>query len=183
MDELIKILLIYGMIMLFIKILSNKGQRKKHNRGRIQRKVFYEEKITKNGQTTNIKRTYTDGDLEQPIPEVEDILSEKIFDKKSLLEEQKQLEQINEFFEKTNTINNNNRHSYLYQDIEKEIIKVDHTFSKEVFLNNAKELFLKYHNAMVKENWDELFHELDIKVSSKIEIFEKGNLNGGLYHE
>ena len=36
--------------------------------------------------------------------------------------------------------NNNNRHSYMYQDVEKEIIKVDHTFSKEVFLNNAKEL-------------------------------------------
>jgi len=41
----------------------------------------------------------------------------------------------------------------------------------------------KYYKENVKENWDELFHELDIKVSSKIEIFEKGNLNGGLYHE
>lgn len=51
---------------------------------------------------------------------------------------------------------NNNRHSYIYQDVEKEIIKVDHTFSKEVFLNNAKELFFKYYNALVKENYEEL---------------------------
>ena len=35
----------------------------------------------------------------------------------------------------------------------------------------------------IKENWDELFKNLNIKVKSNIEIFEKGNLNGGLYHE
>lgn len=52
--------------------------------------------------------------------------------------------------------NNNNRHSYMYQDVEQEIIKVDHTFSKEVFLNNAKELFFEYHNAMVKGNCEKL---------------------------
>lgn len=51
---------------------------------------------------------------------------------------------------------NNNRHSYMYQDVEKEIIKVDHTFSKEVFLNNAKELFLKYYNSIVEGNCEGL---------------------------
>ena len=41
----------------------------------------------------------------------------------------------------------------------------------------------KYYKENIKENWDELFKNLNIKVKSNIEIFEKGNLNGGLYHE
>lgn len=40
----------------------------------------------------------------------------------------------------------------------------------------------KYYKDNIKENWDEIFHNLDIDVKSKIEIFEKGNLNGGLYY-
>lgn len=41
----------------------------------------------------------------------------------------------------------------------------------------------KYYKENIKDNWNKIFHNLNIKVSSKIEIFEKGNLNGGLYHE
>ena len=41
----------------------------------------------------------------------------------------------------------------------------------------------KYYKEHIKDNWEELFHDLDIEVKSKIEIFEKGNLNGGLYNE
>lgn len=41
----------------------------------------------------------------------------------------------------------------------------------------------KYYKKHIKDNWNELFHNLDIEVKSKIEIFEKGNLNGGLYNE
>lgn len=41
----------------------------------------------------------------------------------------------------------------------------------------------KYYKEHIKDNWEDLFHNLDINVSSNIEIFEKGNLNGGLYHE
>lgn len=41
----------------------------------------------------------------------------------------------------------------------------------------------KYYKDKIKDNWKEIFHNLDIEVKSKIEIFEKGNLNGGLYHE
>jgi len=80
----------------------------------------------------------------------------KVFGKKKTTKEEMKYRKKMKQFYGTENNNNNNRHSYMYQDVEKEIIKVDHTFSKEVFLNNAKELFLKYHNAMVKENWDEL---------------------------
>ena len=41
----------------------------------------------------------------------------------------------------------------------------------------------KYYKENIKDNWDEYFQNLDIKVKSKIEIFEKGNLNGGLYYD
>ena len=41
----------------------------------------------------------------------------------------------------------------------------------------------KYYKKNIKDNWDEYFQNLDIKVKSKIEIFEKGNLNGGLYYD
>ena len=41
----------------------------------------------------------------------------------------------------------------------------------------------KYYKKNIKDNWKKLFHNLNIEVKSKIEIFEKGNLNGGLYYE
>jgi len=41
----------------------------------------------------------------------------------------------------------------------------------------------KYYEEHIKDNWELLFHDLDIEVKSNIEIFEKGNLNGGLYNE
>ena len=41
----------------------------------------------------------------------------------------------------------------------------------------------KEYNKM-KENWyDDIYKYLKIEVKSKIELFEKGNLNGGIYHE
>jgi len=78
-----------------------------------------------------------------------------ILNKKKMKKEREDYREKMKLFHDTEN-NNKNRHSYMYQDIEKEIIKVDHTFSKEVFLNNAKELFLKYHNALVKEECEEL---------------------------
>ena len=41
----------------------------------------------------------------------------------------------------------------------------------------------KYYKETIKDNWDEYFKNLNIKVKSNIKIFEKGNLNGGLYYE
>ncbi|MBR6504977.1 MAG: Tim44 domain-containing protein [Clostridia bacterium] len=153
MEELIKLLFIYGISMLVIKVLSNKNKRNQYTFGRTKRKVIYEERITKNGEKINIKRTYTDGDLEDRIPEINDIVPEKIFDESKLQKDQEKLEQINKAYEKSNNVN---RHSYMYQDIEQEIIKIDHTFSKEVFLNNAKEIFTKYQQALVKGDLQDL---------------------------
>ena len=41
----------------------------------------------------------------------------------------------------------------------------------------------KYYKKHIKDNWNNYFKYLDIKVKSNITIFEKGNLNGGLYYE
>lgn len=40
-----------------------------------------------------------------------------------------------------------------------------------------------YYKENLKDNWDEILTNLDIKVKSNIKIVEKGNLNGGLYYE
>lgn len=40
-----------------------------------------------------------------------------------------------------------------------------------------------YYKENMKDNWDEVMKNLDIEVKSNISIIEKGNLNGGLYHE
>lgn len=41
----------------------------------------------------------------------------------------------------------------------------------------------KYYKKNIKDNWEFYFKNLEIKVKSNIVIFEKGNLNGGLYYE
>ena len=68
----------------------------------------------------------------------------------------------------------------MYQDIEQEIIKVDHTFSKEVFLNNAKEIFLKYHNALMTEELQDLdkytTDEFINLIKNRIEYNEQNNI-------
>ena len=36
----------------------------------------------------------------------------------------------------------------------------------------------------MKKNWyQDIFPNLEIEVKSKVKLIEKGNLNGGLYHE
>jgi len=77
------------------------------------------------------------------------------FGKDKLNKRQREHRERMKKFHNTQTTNSN-RHSYMYQDVEKEIIKVDHTFSKEVFLNNAKELFFKYQNSLVTEELQDL---------------------------
>ena len=41
----------------------------------------------------------------------------------------------------------------------------------------------KYYKENLKDNWDNTLKTLNINVKSNIKIFEKGNLNGGLYYE
>lgn len=41
----------------------------------------------------------------------------------------------------------------------------------------------KYYKTIKDEWYEKIFPNLEIEVKSKIEIIEKGNLNGGLYHE
>lgn len=180
MEKLIKIILIYVIIMLVIKVFSNKGHSKKYNSETVNKKVIHQKRITKNGQTINIKRTYINGELVDQLDEGADILEEDFFKNHISNIEQEKIQKMNEFLNNPSKTNNN-RHNYLYQDIEKEIIKVDHTFSKEVFLNNAKELFLKYYNSMIKGEAQELqefltegFYKI---VQNKIEENKLRNIN------
>lgn len=63
-----------------------------------------------------------------------------------------------------NTIQKFNSDIYGFQDI--------------IYKNNPKE------HKQIKDNWyKEIFPNLKIEVKSKIAIIEKGNLNGGTYHE
>ena len=41
----------------------------------------------------------------------------------------------------------------------------------------------KYYKKHLKKNFDEVLKKLDIKVKSDIQIFEKGNLHGGVYEQ
>lgn len=137
--------------MIFILFLSknNKNKQGKQNK-KLNERVIYSETIIENGKTIN--KTYTNDNIEENINEN---IFEDSFENTVLDQWQNANKEMNEVLE--NSISrSNNRHSFMYQDIEKEIIKVDHTFSKEIFLNNAKELFYKYYDAMVKEESEEL---------------------------
>lgn len=174
MGELITLLLIYGVIIFISNRSSNKNKRK--NEQRVHRKVIYEQTTNKNGNKTSIKHTYVNGKLEEVL---ENGLSRNEYEQSILDEKREKLQEMNEFLE--NPINiNNNRHSYMYQDVEKEIIKVDHTFSKEVFLSKAKEIFLKYKNDVVKGEIQELkgytTDEYMRNIQNKLEYNKRNNI-------
>ena len=73
---------------------------------------------------------------------------------------------------------------YTEEIVEKSIKDTIDKYNSDIY--GFEDIFYKkdvdYYKDKVKDNWDEMLNNLDIKVKSKIEIFEKGNLNGGLYY-
>ena len=73
---------------------------------------------------------------------------------------------------------------YTEEIVEKSIKDTIDKYNSDIY--GFEDIFYKkdvdYYKDKVKDNWDEILNNLDIKVKSKIEIFEKGNLNGGLYY-
>ena len=74
---------------------------------------------------------------------------------------------------------------YTEKIVEKLIKQTIKEYDSDIY--GFEDMFYKkdasYYKRKIKDNWDNIFHNLNIEVKSKIEIFEKGNLNGGLYYE
>ena len=74
---------------------------------------------------------------------------------------------------------------YTEDIVKKSIEKTIKEYNSDIY--GFEDMFYKkdasYYKKNIKDNWDDYFKNLDIKVNSTIKIVEKGNINGGLYYE
>lgn len=150
MEGLKGLIAITVIVILFVNKIKRDENYRQGRKDRIQRIKSYEKIINQNGNITKIKRTYNNGNMEEQITGTTGDNIENLFE-----DFRKQKDEMDEFLNQEPK-KNNNRHSYMYHDIEQEIIKVDPGFTKEVFLNNAKEIFLKYLDSLVKNEVQDL---------------------------
>lgn len=79
----------------------------------------------------------------------------------------------------------NKLNEYTEQIVQKLITETIDKYNSDIY--GFEDMFYKkdanYYKKHIKNNWEKLIHQLNIKVKSNITIFEKGNINGGLYYE
>ena len=78
-----------------------------------------------------------------------------------------------------------NLNDYTKEVVKKSVKKVLDEYNADIY--GFEDMFYKkdpkYYKKYLKKNFDEVLKKLDIKVKSDIQIFEKGNLHGGVYEQ